>query len=218
MDSSSLGLNFFQSVLAIFYAIAWGMIANVQPRWKAFDWPNFCSGSKTRARILLSLYFLNIAPIFFFVASLIALDTTLWRSDTCYPFPKAFMTFFSVLPAFAVFGFYRLWLSLIEADTERYYHPGPTIYGFGFLPNVTSTTPIDIEGNQIKRMKHSQTNQKIAIAYLLVGSVPFLLTCLCFKGLDRYSRLSLVLLLPLNLCWVVCFFWRGDFAIRKKNS
>lgn len=118
-------LNIEQQVFMLFFAIVWGNVANVQPRWKAFQWPLFFSFSKARHRVFLSVLCLNLLPIFFF-------GYVLW-ANSFHEYNNSLNTIsviirliiHSVIPAFSVFGFYRLWLGIIEHSPNYFYANSP---------------------------------------------------------------------------------------------
>jgi len=69
-----MALKTHQEVFMVFFAIFWGLIANVQPRWKAFQWPlMFKLGVVTR-RVLLAFFVMDILPVVYF-------GLTLWIID-----------------------------------------------------------------------------------------------------------------------------------------
>jgi len=116
-----MDLNIEQQVFMVFFAIIWGNVANVQPRWKAFQWPLFISFSKARHRVVLSFLCLNLLPILFF-------GYVFW-ANSCYKYNNSLNTIsviiHSVIPAFSVFGFYRLWLGIIEHSPNYFYAKSP---------------------------------------------------------------------------------------------
>jgi len=48
-----------QQVFMLFFAITWGALANVQPRWKAFQWPLLGRHRPATNRVVLSFLCLN---------------------------------------------------------------------------------------------------------------------------------------------------------------
>lgn len=119
-------MNTYQEVFVLFYAIFWGIISNAQVRWKAHHWP-FLHVPQARDRLLLSIVVLNILPVTFFALALWSLAAlaipqsppSAWTLRTCIG-----IVFFGVLPAYAFFGFYRLWLGLMETNPDRFYVRG----------------------------------------------------------------------------------------------
>jgi len=119
-------MNEIQNVFAIFFAIFLGTIANVQPRWKAFNWPLlFLMPPGSRAlivrRLVLSVAVLNVAPVVFFGFGLWMLigngtDAKDWTGETVRS-----VVLHGVIPAFAAFAFYRLWLACIEFNPSLFY-------------------------------------------------------------------------------------------------
>jgi hypothetical protein len=140
-------LNDTQTIFMLFFAIFWGGVFNVQAGWKAFQWPlvHFsCRPKKpkkgetdpqteerenhnakavvwerVRNRVLLSFGMLNVLPLIFFGVALGALANQTAASSTCVTILK--LTGYGVVPAFAAFGFYRIWLGLLECKPDCFY-------------------------------------------------------------------------------------------------
>lgn len=114
-------MNETQTVFALFFAIFWGAVANVQPRWKAFQLP-MVHFPRVRTRVLLSFLFLNLLPLVFFGYTLWMLqgpatsnmEWTVWKS--------AKLILRGVIPAFAIFGFYHLWIGIVERKSTVFYY------------------------------------------------------------------------------------------------
>src|SRR3989344_4841570 len=100
-----------QSIFVVFFAIFWGAIFNVQGRWRMFQ--PILSFQHIRRRFLFSLLMLNVAPIFFFAWTFFRLKDT--------PGETHLQIFAGVLPAFAIFAFYRLWMGLVELAPRYFY-------------------------------------------------------------------------------------------------
>lgn len=111
--------NAAQTVFALFYAIMWGSLANVWPRWRAFDW-TLIKRPEERAlyRCLLSLALLNLCPIVFFIIVL------LWLNDCtlqgCW-LQIGWTLFVIMLQPFAEIGFYWFWISLVQWRAKWFY-------------------------------------------------------------------------------------------------
>lgn len=136
-----------QQVFMLFFAIIWGTVANVQPRWKAFQLPLFFRVPVARNRVLLSVAVLNVLPLVFFGYALWALAEHL-ETPWARPFAAAaHLVVHGIIPAFAVFGFYRLWVGIVElwptcfyaANIDeldpKYHHVEPTF-------RTSATTPL----------------------------------------------------------------------------
>ncbi len=117
-----------QTVFCLFYAIAWGMIANAQIKWKAFNWPIALAGFNTPAdneckpawsRLKTALCILFILPIPVFLLLLWLLDAA--RPASFTTISAAFQFFLAMLAAHAAFGISRIWTSRLEAHPDRYY-------------------------------------------------------------------------------------------------
>ena len=111
-------INIYQQVFLLFYAIFWGAVASVQPRWKAFQWPLVFKVSYARHRVVLSLIVMNILPLIFFGY---VLNTLSGVSSHLYYISITSLIVRGVIPAFAILGFYRLWLGIVELFPNYYY-------------------------------------------------------------------------------------------------
>src|SRR5713101_3806915 len=110
-----------QNVFMVFYAIFWGAVANVQPRWKQFHWALFLKYRQVTYRVLLSVVVLNLFPLVFFCYVMWSLAK---RGSAGHQEPFMFASqavVRGVVPAFAVFGIYRLWLGIIELRPAWFY-------------------------------------------------------------------------------------------------
>jgi hypothetical protein len=114
-------LNPSQEVFALFYAIMWGSLANVWPRWKAFDWTLVFKkgdGVITLRRVTLSIVVLNALPILFFIIALHRLDH--WRLEGGW-WCIGIKLFIIMLQPFAIVGFYWLWVSIVQLFKATFY-------------------------------------------------------------------------------------------------
>jgi hypothetical protein len=100
-----------QSIFALFFAIFWGGIMSVTPRWKMFQ-PVF-THIHIVARFLLSFFLLNVLPIVFFVYEFQKIRNIC--GDTWVELLA------SVFPALTIFVFYRLWMAAVEFCPTCFY-------------------------------------------------------------------------------------------------
>ena len=110
-----------QNVFIVFFAIFWGAVANVQPRWKAFQWPLIFKMGEVFRRVALAVLVMNVLPVIYFA---ISLWVTHDRGPTTADSPGriiAVVVFQGVLPAFGIFAIYRLWLGIIELRPQWFY-------------------------------------------------------------------------------------------------
>jgi hypothetical protein len=93
-------MNDAQTVFVLFFAILWGGILSVQGRWLAFHpavrYPHIAR------RWVLSTIVLNAAPVVYFANAFLCLQPGVGTFR---------LVVGAVLPALAIFGFYRLWQS-----------------------------------------------------------------------------------------------------------
>lgn len=113
--------NAAQTVFALFYAIMWGSLANVWPRWRAFDWTSINQErDRTIRRCILSLVLLNGFPIIFFIVVFLCLND--WKLQGS-PLSIGCKLFVIMLQPFVLFGFYWLWVSIVQRFTKSFYPP-----------------------------------------------------------------------------------------------
>jgi len=120
-------MNEAQTVFTIFFAIAWGTVANVLPRWKPFHFTLFSVLPVARRRALVATTLLNLLPFFLFAVVMWLLSD----GDQSDPAKKREWTFLFVLslvlramlPGLVPFGCYRLWLVVIERWRDAFYLP-----------------------------------------------------------------------------------------------
>lgn len=113
-------------VFMLFFAIFWSAVANVQPRWKAFQIPLMFKFRHVFRRVVLAVLVLNVLPIVYFGLVL----WWLYRRDpgTELSAFEAAITLVvrGVLPALGVFGIYRIWIAIIELVPQKFYESNPT--------------------------------------------------------------------------------------------
>lgn len=187
MEDVAMKLGVHQEVFMLFFAIFWGATANVQPRWKAFQFPLiFTSGLRWNVlrRVCFAVILLNLIPVVYF--GYILYSTSLpgrgpAESDTMI-LVVAKILIQGVVPALGMFGIYRLWLATVELKPglfykskpddvpELYRHVEPT-YRLSYKEHRCSSEPVvDLGKDAGKR------NLLAAVIYLLVGLIsPWLL-------------------------------------------
>jgi hypothetical protein len=121
IDQSST-INETQTVFMVFYAIVWGAIANVQPRWKPFQWPLVFLDRRVTFRVSLSVLILTILPFAFFGITLASLGDKHYHISQWSLSSALVVVVHAVVPAIANFGFYRLWLGFIELGHDYFYN------------------------------------------------------------------------------------------------
>lgn len=118
-DNMKIEFNAAQTVFALFYAIMWGSLANVWPRWRAFDWA-LIKRPEDRAlyRCLLSVALLNLCPIVFFIFALLWLRNCTLQGCSVR---IGWTLFVVMLQPFAEVGFYWLWISFVQWRSKWFY-------------------------------------------------------------------------------------------------
>jgi hypothetical protein len=119
--SPLLQLNVPQTVFTLFYAIFWGTAANAQPRWKAFAWGAVGRDRATWRRVWWSVLLQNFLPLIYFVVILWLLSFHVWNDLANWNFATLLKIFVSISPAFAPFGFYRIWTASVQRWGRFFY-------------------------------------------------------------------------------------------------
>jgi len=110
-----------QNVFIVFFAIFWGAVANVQPRWKAFQWPLIFKMCEVFRRVLLAVLVMNVLPVLYFAFSLWVINDRGPTNGDSVGRMVAVVVFQGVLPAFGMFAIYRLWLGIVELRPHWFY-------------------------------------------------------------------------------------------------
>jgi len=109
-----------QGIFVVFFAIFWGAVFSVQGRWMMFQ--PLLQFPHVRHRVVLSLFVVNVAPILFFAWTFFRLKDTVTTSPSAWGcWETAGQISAGVLPAFAIFGFYRLWMGIVEFAPTFFY-------------------------------------------------------------------------------------------------
>jgi len=115
-------MNAAQQIFLVFFAIFWGTAANAWPRWKAFNWALVLSSRRVRQRVVLSSIVLNVIPVIYFILILRHLNGSI-HEDRFRTFSSASgIVLPAILPSFAVFGLYRLWIAVVEFRPGWFYY------------------------------------------------------------------------------------------------
>jgi hypothetical protein len=195
MEPISMILDPSQQVFMLFYAIFWGAVANVQPRWKAFQLPLIGLVPKVGWRTLLSFVLLNVVPLIFFAYVLWVLP----HKAVDFHFSSyLWLSIQGVVPAFAVFGFYRLWLGVVEMWPERFYHANRK----GDL-NSNGTEELEEKYwhvEPIYRTDHKKTVEQPFIDIGTNSALRNIMWALLYILVGVVAPFPFVSILPLNLC------------------
>jgi len=145
-------MNATQQIFLVFFAIFWGTVANAWPKRKPFQWPLIKYGPVSR-RLILSVTLLNAAPILYFSWVLLRLSG------------HRFSVISGILPAFAIFGFYRIWLALAGSAAGWFYYSEAKL-----PPEIKEIEPAFETWPQWTWF----LNLLFGLIYVLVASVPVL--------------------------------------------
>lgn len=115
-------MNNAQILFTLFFAIFWGTSASSWPRWKPFHWTLVPRLKRVAARVGLSMLVLNVSPVIVFIFILSRMS-----GNNLTPLPIEFgklsrLVIPSIVPAFSIFGLYRIWISVIEACPTLFYY------------------------------------------------------------------------------------------------
>ncbi len=113
-------MNDTQTVFSVFFAIFWGVIANVQPKWKMFDWTQIATPCG-RSRLFLAVLLFNVCPLVFFGYTIWMLIGVGVPSENWNIRIVVKLLCRGVLPAASLFGFYKLWISIMEKWPDCFY-------------------------------------------------------------------------------------------------
>lgn len=118
-------MNDYQQIFVVFFAIFWGAIFNVLARWKPYNFGLIFDREVTYVtrRIGLALIILTLFPLLYFIVIFYILGQ---NSNLCDSQKKCIIEVIkwclsSIIPAFAIYGFYRLWIGIIECSPESFY-------------------------------------------------------------------------------------------------
>ncbi|MFH1615777.1 MAG: hypothetical protein ABIG61_11940 [Planctomycetota bacterium] len=114
-------MNITMQVFTVFFAIFWGFVANVLARWKAFQSVYILKHSQELCRVILSILCFNVIPILYFGWSLCILNNLNFNKSPLTVQEIIKVVFCGVVPAFATFGFYRIWLGFVELRPYLFY-------------------------------------------------------------------------------------------------
>ena len=109
-------MNQVQYMFVIFFAIFWGTSLAAQSCWKPFNL-SFLRFSPARHRAYLSFIVYNMFPIIYIWYTLNFLNLCEKNVDVL----KISYLLLGILPAFAMFGFNKLWLGIVEIKKNWFY-------------------------------------------------------------------------------------------------
>ena len=140
-----------QQIFMLFFAIFWGTSANAWPNRKPFNWP-LITYRPVLARLALSFVLLNITPIAYFA----------WMFRILAAHDVGVVL--AVLPAFSIFGIYRVWLAVSQSNMFYYrLNQRPAELTAEMEPEVTPLVA-----------KFRLRNLVVGMAYVAVGTLPTL--------------------------------------------
>src|SRR5437870_11412911 len=136
-------MNETQAIFTLFFAISWGVVSNVLPRWKPFHYalffyPGFWQPTR---RLLVACTLLNVTPWLIFIFVIVWL-----RGDPLQPNEWTFLAGLllivrAILPGLVPFGCYRVWLALIRLFPTQFYAENQDAVPREFRVEQQTTSP-----------------------------------------------------------------------------
>ena len=150
-------------IFALFYAIIWGSLFNVLPRWKAFDLAAKRYDNCAVRRWFLSFAMLNVLPIVFFIIVFLCLE----RWELGRGVASWLLLFLIVLQGFALYGFYWLWVAAVQH--------WQTFYPLDWAERYKNLTVDDLDE------KAAGINFKVGLAYVFAPPMLLVLLHWCVR-------------------------------------
>jgi hypothetical protein len=114
-------MNEAQMIFTLFFAISWGIVSNVLPKWKPFHYALF-SRKQPRRRAIVAFVILNVLPWVIFILVLVRLRGPAIMKPEEWTLSLGFMLIFrAIIPGLAPFGCYRLWIALLQSCPRFFY-------------------------------------------------------------------------------------------------
>ena len=166
MDGLEVNVN--QQIFIVFFAIFWGTTTSVHGRWNMYPFPLYKDISpQAGKRLLLSLGLMTLAPLIFFGFAMVQLDQYKEVEWTFLSSSKVLIR--SVLPAFSVFGFYRLWVAIVELCPESFYRKEVEAQG---IPDEIDPTLESLHLASNEKVKSwGEMNLGVALIYIFVAFI-----------------------------------------------
>lgn len=175
-------MNDTQTIFTVFYAIFWGHISGVLPRWKAFHFAFILKLKQARNRLILSFLLLNIAPFLFFSGMYILLGYQKFCFNDFNLTNILSLFFYAIIPAFSNFGFYHLWIGIIEKNWEIFYVASEENLPYEAMKLSRSNQIIEPTRKDLSIKKDLwHMNIILGILYFFIASLPGLLIFIFYK-------------------------------------
>lgn len=117
-------MNDAQIIFTLFFAISWGIVSNVLPRWKPFHYA--VAFKPTLKRLALSWAMLNFLPWILFVCVLGLLARQSAEVKDWHSLSNLWLILRAVFPGLIPFGSYHLWLAIVHAKPMSFYAQTPS--------------------------------------------------------------------------------------------
>lgn len=181
-------MNDSQAIFTIFFAISWGIVSNVLPRWKPFHFAMFGERRfpQPMYRAVVAFLLLNILPWVFFACVLVSLGGEESRPREWNLRSASWILPRAILPGLLPFRFYRVWVAVIQFFPSLFYAQNqsevPELFRLAtsshtdlIEPDITHLPLRFIPSNGTLRAPGRMWNLFFGFMYI---SVP----CFCFGG------------------------------------
>jgi hypothetical protein len=120
-------MNETQAIFTLFFAISWGVVSNVLPRWKPFHYALafHCGFWQPTWRLLVACTLLNVIPWIIFVLVVVWLRGDALQLNDWTFLAGLLLIVRAVLPGLVPFGCYRVWLAIIRIFPTCFYGENP---------------------------------------------------------------------------------------------
>ncbi|MBC8870463.1 MAG: hypothetical protein H8E44_13660 [Planctomycetes bacterium] len=172
-------MNDAQQIFMVFFAIFWGTVASVQGPWKQFNYSHICI-PQTFRRILLSWAVLNFLPVAFVCWTVFSLRGNGPRLDTSTYCQASITVLNGILPAFAVFGFYRLWVAIVQLSGGKMFYRESEDTRSGARVSDKAEPTLDSLRDQLgfkAKCRYGLLNLLFAIWYFAIALAPIFWRC-----------------------------------------
>lgn len=187
-------MNDAQIIFTLFFAISWGIVSNVLPRWKpfhyAFMWPSkirpmsepvvfYVKWHPAFNRLIASWILLNVLPWCLFIGVLIHLSGDVGKVNCWHSYSTFWLILRAMVPGMIPFGSYHLWLALIHFKPLCFYFRTQTEVPKPFRQRKTlaweehlcepDARSLGLRGGRRRNRRGGLSNLAVGIAYLIVA-------------------------------------------------
>ncbi len=114
-------MNESQTVFTVLFAISWGTVSNVLPRWKPFHESLLWKIREVTWRFIVAFIFLNLVPWIFLAWVLFLLQGPSLAKDEWSSGSALRLILGAMVPGLIPFGCYRVWLAINQKFSSCFY-------------------------------------------------------------------------------------------------